>query len=156
MQPQSDTTEEYTPVNSAAELRRQRQILIGIIAVVVIFLAGMIASLVFLFQPGTDTARIRDVFIIFMALESLFLGLALVILMIQLARLINLLQNEIKPILKSTNETVSTLRGTTAFLSNNMVQPVIKANEYMAGFRQALTVFGLARGGSKKNKSQGE
>jgi len=46
-----------------------------------------------------------------MAFESLIIGVTLVILMIQLATLINLLQNEIKPILNSTNETVNTLKG---------------------------------------------
>jgi amino acid permease len=71
-----------------------------------------------------------------MALESLLLGVALVILIIQLAILINLLQNEIKPILNSTNETVNTLRGTATFLSDNLVEPVIKLNEYLAAFKR--------------------
>jgi hypothetical protein len=61
-----------------------------------------------------------------------------------------LLQNEIRPIVESTNETVSNLRGTTAFLSDNLVEPVIKANEYAAGFRQLLIVLGLARRTSRK------
>lgn len=141
---------------SDQDLRRQRQILYGIIIAFVVLLALTVTAIYFLLQPTTDTARIRDVFIIFMALESLLLGLVLVILIIQLSRLINLLQNEIKPILESTNQTVSTLRGTTTFLSDNMVQPVIKANEYMAGVRQALKVVGLYRGSPKKSKSQGE
>jgi hypothetical protein len=132
------------------ELRRQRQILIGIIIAVVILVVFMIASLAFLLNPSTDTARIRDIFIIFMALESIFMGLILVVLIIQLARLINLLQNEIKPILTSTNETVSTLRGTTAFLSDNLVEPVIKMNEYMAGLTKGLAILGLYRKRTKK------
>jgi hypothetical protein len=131
------------------ELRRQRQILIGIIIAVVILVVFMIASLAFLLNPTTDTARIRDIFIIFMALESIFMGLILVVLIIQLARLINLLQNEIKPILNSTNETVNTLRGTTAFLSDNLVEPVIKMNEYMAAVIRGLAVLGLYR---RRNK----
>jgi hypothetical protein len=80
-----------------------------------------------------------------MAIESLLIGLTLVILIVQMARLINLLQNEIRPILDSTNETVSNLRGTTAFLSDNLVGPVIKLNEYLAGLSQALKLVGLAR-----------
>ena len=99
----------------------------------------------FLVQPSTDTARIRDIFIIFMALESLLLGAVLIILIVQIARLTNLLQNEIKPILESTNETVSTLRGTTNFLSDNLVQPVIKLNEYLAAVTQLVALIGLSR-----------
>jgi hypothetical protein len=45
--------------------------------------------------------------------------------------------------LQSTNETVSTLRGTAAFLSNNLVEPVITLNEYLAAIRK---FFDLIRG----------
>jgi len=123
--------------------------IVGIVLAVILILAMVVLAVIYLLQPGSPTDRIRDVFIIFMALESLVLGMVLVILIVQLARLINLLQNEIKPILNSTNETVSTLRGTTEFLSDNLVEPVIKMNGYLAGLQQALKVIGLAR--DKKN-----
>jgi hypothetical protein len=57
---------------------------------------------------------------------------------VQLAILINLLQNEIKPILDTTNETISTIRGTANFLSGNLVEPVIKLNEYVAALRKIV------------------
>lgn len=123
----------------------QKRAVIGVIIGFIILLVLTIVSVLYLLQPGTDTAKIRDVFIIFMALQSMLTGITLVILMIQLARLINLLQNEIKPILDSTNETVSNLRGTTTFLSDNLVEPVIKLNEYMAGFTQLMQALGLVR-----------
>jgi hypothetical protein len=108
-----------------------------------IYYLGFVATL-------GEVTRIRDIFIIFLALQSLLTGLALVVLMVQVTRLVNLLQNEIKPILDSTNETVSTLRGTSAFLSSNLVEPVIKLNEYLAGFSQILYVMGLSRKSTKK------
>lgn len=120
----------------------------GLIIAVVVFIVILIATglgIWILLQPTTDTAKIRDVFIIFMALQSLLTGLTLVVLMVQLARLINLLNNEIKPILDSTNTTISNLRGTTIFLSDNLVEPVIKLNEYMAGFSQLISVIGLGK-----------
>jgi hypothetical protein len=80
-----------------------------------------------------------------MAFESLIIGAALVVLAIQIASLVNLLQNEVKPILKSTNETVNTLRGTTEFLSENMVEPVIKLNSYLAGLRKLFNIFGIKK-----------
>jgi hypothetical protein len=140
----------------AEELRRQRAILIGVIVAAIILIVLIIISIWFLLQPATDTTKIKDVFIIFMALQSLFLGIILVVLIIQLARLINLLQNDIKPILDSTNETVSTLRGTTIFLSENVVEPVIKMNEYFAGIMKALAVLGLLRRSQKNRKPEGE
>jgi amino acid permease len=78
-----------------------------------------------------------------MAFESLIIGAALVILVIQIATLINLLQNEVKPILKATTDTVNTLRGTTEFLSENLVEPVIKLNSYLAGLRKFFNLFGM-------------
>ena len=73
-----------------------------------------------------------------MALESFIIGLALIILIVQLATLINLLQNEIKPILNSTSETVNTLRGTATFISDNLAEPVIKLNETVAVVRRLV------------------
>jgi NADH:ubiquinone oxidoreductase subunit K len=133
--PLPENTIEDAP--SAEELREQRRTMIGLIIGGVVLLALIVAGVVFLLsQPADTTGKIRDVFIIFMALESILIGLALIILIVQIAQLINLLQNEIKPIIDSTNETVSTLRGTTQFLSDNLVKPVIKLNEYLAGMQQ--------------------
>jgi hypothetical protein len=131
------------------DLRQQRRTIFIIGLVVFIFLALLITGLVFLLIPTLTTAdtvsRIRDVFIIVMALESLLIGAILVILIFQIARLTNLLQHEIKPILKSTNETISTLRGTTEFLSDNLTEPVIKINEYVAAIQKFLELFGVGR-----------
>ena len=135
-------------VPSADELRRQRLSIAGIVLGVIILLAVMVTCIVLLMLPSTDintVARIRDVFIIFMALESLLIGFVLVILIVQLARLTNLIQNEVKPILDSTNETVSNLRGTTAFLSANLVEPVIKLNEYLAALQKFTEILGIGR-----------
>lgn len=106
---------------------------IGLILGGLILLGLLITGLAFLLQPGTDTARVRDIFIIFLTLEFFVIGLALILLIIQVARLSHLLQNEVQPILESTRETARTLKGTTAFLSDHLVEPVIKLNEYLAG-----------------------
>ena len=112
----------------------------------VVVLAVIIGLAVLLLNQSSEvTGRVRDVFIIFMALESIVIGVALVILITQIAILINLLQNEIKPILQTTNETVNTLRGTTVFLSNNLVEPVIKLNEYLAALKRLFDLIGLTR-----------
>ncbi len=112
------------------------------ILVVVLVLAAVIAAAYFLIIQDTQTvAQIRDIFIIFMALEALVIGVALIILITQLAILINLLQNELKPIIYSTNETVSTLRGTVVFLSDNLTEPVIKLNQYLAGIKRLLEIL---------------
>lgn len=125
------------------ELSQRRKMVAGVVAVVVIVLAFIIGSVYLLLLPTTQTDKIRDVFIIFMAVESLLIGLVLVILIVQLAQLINLLQNEIKPILNSTNETVNTLRGTAVFLSDNLTEPVMKLNEFLAAFNALRDTLGF-------------
>lgn len=114
-----------------------------LIILVVVLVVALVAGGIFVLAsaPEGTTARVRDIFIIVMALESLVLGVGLIVLILQVATLINLLQNEIKPILDSTSETVNHLRGTTQFLSNNLVEPVIKLNEYMAGMKKFWDVF---------------
>jgi amino acid permease len=110
-------------------------IIIGVIIIALVVLATF-----FLIKPENSamTEQLRDVFIIFMALTSLVLGIALVVLIIQLSVLINLLQNEIRPILDSTTETVNTLKGTTQFISNNITEPVIKLNQYLAMLKKLI------------------
>jgi hypothetical protein len=126
--------------------------IVAILIIAGVVLVALIGLAVFflLRMPADDTARIRDIFIIFMALESLLLGIVLIILIVQLAKLTNLLQNEVKPILESTQETVSTLRGTTEFMSDNLVQPVMKMNEYLAALGQLVAIVGISRRRSKK------
>ena len=131
---------------------QRRALLIGGGIAAVIVLIALIAGGVYLIQRPALAASFRDVFIIAMALEFLLIGFAMIVLIVQVAVLTNMLQHEIKPILDSTNETVNTLRGTTAFLSENLVGPVVKLNAYMAGFAQVIDSLGmLGRFGRRKN-----
>ncbi len=115
-----------------------------VIVLGVLIIGLVVTGIVFLSRASTDvTGKVRDIFIILMALESIVIGAALIILVVQLASLINLLQNEIKPILKSTSDTVDTLKGTTTFLSNNLAAPVIKINSSVAGAKKLLDLIGL-------------
>jgi membrane protein implicated in regulation of membrane protease activity len=89
---------------------------------------------------------IRDIFLIILALQGILVVIALAVLILQIARLISLLQNEIKPILENTQETLSTARGTVEFVGKNLAEPVVRVNGFMA----ALTVlfrelFGIRR-----------
>lgn len=125
--------------------KRNRQLIIIIIIAAIVFVALIGLAVFGLTRNAGVTQNIRDIFIIFMALESLLIGAALVILIIQLSSLINLLNNEIKPILDATNETIATLRGTSAFLSENLVEPVVKLNSYLAGLQKMFEMIGMKK-----------
>lgn len=139
MENQVDTrkTEEQKVLEAPKNDSGQKNKLWILIVAVLVLLIILIAGVVLLVRAGPQTTeQVRDIFIIFMALESLVIGVALVILVIQLATLTNLLQNQIKPILDSTSETANTLKGTAKFLSDNLTEPVIKLNEYIAVFKE--------------------
>jgi len=136
-----------TPSVDAETQKTQQKVrvwLIVLVAVLIVLLLGTAIFFLFRANPAVTT-QIRDIFIIVLSLEFMVLGAALVILVIQLAKLINLLQNEVKPILDATTETVNTLKGTTSFLSENLVEPVIKLNGYMAGLKKALDLMNIFR-----------
>ena len=125
--------------------RRNKQMTVTLIVAAIVFF-GLIALAVFgLTRDAGTTQNVRDIFIIFMALESLIIGAALVVLIVQVSSLINLLNNEIKPILDATNETIATLRGTTQFLSENLVEPVVKLNSYLAGLQKMFEMIGMKK-----------
>ena len=139
------TDETRTDRTEIAAPRGMPWAVIGVILLVILFLAAIGFAVFGLLQDADLTSQIRDIFLIFMALESLVIGVALVVLIVQIASLINLLRNEVKPILDSTSEAVNNLRGTTEFLSENLVEPVIKLNGYMASFQRVIELLGLKR-----------
>ena len=143
-----ETTNVPSPEEIAAKSEQEkqsRQTVIGITVVVVVLLIILIGGVIYLLQPTSPTDKIRDVFIIIVALESFLIGAALIVLIVQLASLINLLQNEVQPILKATTDTVNNLRGTAEFLGENVVEPVIKLNGYLAGLYRMLELMGIKK-----------
>jgi hypothetical protein len=146
--PPNSTSSTSAPAPEPSLTSEQRRLIVlGFFVSIII--AALLAVAVYLMvqNPGVTTV-IRDIFIIFLAIESMFIGFALVILMIQVARLTNLLQHEIKPILQSTQETLNTVRGTATFVSENLVEPVMKINSYIAAFSKFLEFFDIL--GDKK------
>jgi membrane protein implicated in regulation of membrane protease activity len=115
------------------------------IIVAVILMIALVAGLVLLAKNPGAASVTRDIFIILIALQMFVIGVALIVLIIQLASLTNLLQNEVKPILNSTNETVNTLKGTVQFLSDNVSEPVIVLNERLASIKKLADLFHLKR-----------
>jgi len=144
MQNSTDTPQAPSPEDLERE-KQARRTMIGVIVGVILLLALLIFAVIYLLQPASPTDKIRDIFIIVVALESLIIGVALVVLIIQLASLINLLQNEVRPILKATTDTVNNLRGTAEFLGENVVEPVIKLNGYLAGLYRMLELMGVKK-----------
>ena len=83
-------------------------------------------------------ADLRDVSIILLALESIVIGVILLLLLWQVRLLVLLLRDEIRPILQDTQETTQTVQSTTRFVGKRVAKPFVNAISVMAGVRGAL------------------
>ncbi len=86
-------------------------------------------------------ATARDLAIIFLALESIVIGAFLLVLLLEIRQLIIMLNSEVKPILQSADETARTVRGTTTFVSDNFVTPMVRASSFFSGLMEALRII---------------
>ncbi|MFO7662965.1 MAG: hypothetical protein R6X18_10280 [Chloroflexota bacterium] len=121
-------------------------IVVGVAVTLIVSVLGVVL-LVYLANNYADAIIIiRDIFIIALGLMSCLSGIVLILLLIAVIRLVNMLEFEVKPVLIKTNETLSTIRGTTVFVSENVVRPVTTASSYVAGIRRGIiTLFGDPR-----------
>ncbi|MBP8947722.1 MAG: hypothetical protein KBG73_02710 [Candidatus Promineofilum sp.] len=139
------------PATIEPDARREPLIPIGYViagvAVTLVMTALFVFLLVYLANNYADTILVvRDIFIIALGIMSCFSGIVLILLLIAVIRLVNMLEFELKPILMKTNETLGTIRGTTVFMSENVVRPMTTASSYVAGIRRGVsTLFGNPR-----------
>lgn len=84
---------------------------------------------------------VRDLAIVMLALESFVIGIFLIVLIWEIRNLAKLLREEIKPIIESADETVRTVRGTTTFVSETFVEPMVRASGFASGVMQALRIL---------------
>ncbi|MCD4685137.1 MAG: hypothetical protein K8S97_04285 [Anaerolineae bacterium] len=126
--------------------------------ILVLIIAIVLAIVIDSEGAANWVAIIRDLFLIMLAMEGMVIMLALIVLILQVAALVNLLQSEIKPIVDNANETVSTVKGTAQFMSQNVVEPVMKWSAITAGvggiMREALGIRRSLRNASKDGASK--
>jgi len=133
-------------MESTQQDQKKKTIIIFLGIIVVLILAGMVTGIIALSRSeAQNIEKIRDIFIIVLAFESLLIGGALVILIIQLALLSNMIQHEVAPILTSTKETVQTVRGTSKFISEKAVSPIVSIAGLFAGGRKLFELIGIVR-----------
>jgi hypothetical protein len=114
--------------------------------IVITFLIGLLFAL---FGSTEVTASriqiIRDIFLIVMGLEAILIIGALAVLVVQAARLINLLNSESKPVLQNAQATVNEARATVSFVGENVTQPIIRTKAFLAGARVFMREMGGIR-----------
>lgn len=106
--------------------------------VVLVVLAIVLIVGAVLLAANADTAGptvtvVRDILIILLALELFVIGAALTVFIVQVARFVALMSNEIEPIIAGTQDTVRVVRGTAHFVSRHVSEPIIKAAAAVGG-----------------------
>ena len=87
------------------------------------------------------TATMRDIAIIIIAVQSIIIGVLLGVLIWQIWRLVKIVQTEIRPIIEDTQATINTVRGTSTFVSDNVVNPVIRSSSNIARWRRTISAL---------------
>ncbi|MFC1936617.1 hypothetical protein ACFLYP_03005 [Chloroflexota bacterium] len=123
------------------EERQQKKLAVGLVIGFVVLITALALIVFYLLQDSARTSLYRDIMVVLMSLEMLLIFTAAGLLILQVTRLINLTQNEIKPLLEAANETIYTLRGTATFISDSFVEPVIKFNSYVAAIRRMIDLL---------------
>ena len=80
----------------------------------------------------------RDIAIILLALETIIIGVILLLLLWQVRLLVILLRDEVKPILKDAQETTKTVQSTTRFVGKRVAKPAVGAISFMSGLKSAV------------------
>jgi hypothetical protein len=148
---QETTPTEIPEAGPPAEGGLSTRQIIGLVLIVFVLLVIISLMLYGLVTHPILTSILRDISIITLALVTVIIGLFLIILIFQLQSLIVLLRDEIKPILDSANETASTVRGTTTFVSDAVVTPMIQIASLTAGVAQTFRT--LRRTGHKRTRT---
>jgi hypothetical protein len=121
-------------------------IVLGVFAVLTISVLLIVLMAWLAANYAAQIETVRDLVLIGLGLTSCLTSIVLIMLLIMTIRLVNMLEFEVKPILNKTNETLGTLRGTSVFVSRNVVEPMTTASSYLAGLRRGVaTLFGNPR-----------
>lgn len=142
--PETPETPEITEVTEETREEKKER---GAQTYVMLVLAGSIGLclVLFLIAVGVGTlsgewedvahfvAIIRDLFLILLVLQGIMIGVALMILVLQVSALTNILKNELRPIVDSTQQAADTAKGTALFVGKHAVSPLLHTKSVMAG-----------------------
>ena len=146
LQGQVKATVSTEPETLNAEEKAAKRTQVYIIAGAVGFLIVLVVAIVLMASNPKATTVVRDIALVFVAVETFLIGLAMILLIFQIQVLIQVLRDEIQPLLRSANDTASTVRGTTEFVSHNVVSPIIEAAGFMSGVRRVVrNVVGVVK-----------
>lgn len=76
---------------------------------------------------------LRGLFDMVVSIAIIVIIISIGVLIVQIARFVNLLRSEVKPITEDTKQAIKNVRVTSEFVQKNAVAPVIKSQSFLAG-----------------------
>jgi hypothetical protein len=114
--------------------------------ILLLFLIGVVLAIVTPVEAtGARLSYIRNILIIVVVLEGIVIIGAISTLIVQVTRLVNMLQRESLPILRDARQAVREAKGTVGFVSETTTAPIIRAGAFLAGVRVFVREVGGIR-----------
>jgi len=142
------------PISTKPLLSKRARVTTTIVsAIVLLVVVAVLVGLGYLMYTSYDragdavpgTVRLRDMSFIVLAVETMVVMILLLIITVLLAVIIVMAYDRVIPILEQINravgeaaDTVQNVRGTTAFIGEKVVNPVIEVSSYASGVRRVL------------------
>lgn len=125
--------------------------------IILIFVIGLLFALFSDVQATAPRIQIiRDTLVTVITLEFLLIIGAVAIVILQVARLVLMLQTEVKPVLENTKDAVNSARGTVEFVGNNVTEPVVRVGSFLAGANVFVREIGGIRRAIRRNGKEKE
>jgi hypothetical protein len=129
-----------------------RNIIIGVAALLVI-IAALIPIGVGVFGTDQTNMRMQAVAVAYVSAFACVGAILFVVVAALLALLVFQVQGHIVPLLEKLTDTVQTVKGTTTFVSESVVTPIIKVAGAAAGARAMVQTL-MRRGGDDPGQSR--
>jgi ABC-type multidrug transport system fused ATPase/permease subunit len=100
---------------------------------VLLFLIGFVSALIWNEGAAAFFRYFRDLITIGLALSSMMVFVGIGILIAQVARFVNLLRSEVKPLGEDAKQALRNVRVTSEFVQKHAVEPIIRIQAFLAG-----------------------
>lgn len=125
-----------------------------------IFVIGIVAALFNAEGSASFFGYFNNLLTIALTIISFVVIVAIGILVIQIARFVNLLRSEVKPITNDTKQAIRNVRTTSEFVQQHGVSPVIKTQSFIVGliafFREIVRITRILQGRPSEDKANEE
>lgn len=114
-----------------------RILILATVGLVVLILLPFIIGLIVAIADPNGAAGffeyVKNLLIIALSIQGILIVAGVAILVVQVARFVNLLRSEVKPITDDTRDVVRNVKVTTEFATKEGVRPIVQAQSFFAG-----------------------